>query len=523
MNAAKKLVTFVKKETVLCIAGLLAVVSMFIIHPSADYFGYIDYRVLALLFCFMAVVAGFRSVGLFEWLIKKMLCYVKNARQLELVLVLGCFFASMWITNDVALLTFVPFAVAVLQAAGLTENLIFVIVMQTIAANLGSMCTPIGNPQNLYLYSLSGSPVTAFLKLMFPVTAVSLGLLLVTSLCIPKREIKVQAERAILEQGAADRKAAGRAISDRKAADRGLSDRKMSGAEVSDKEEMVRENAKDEKVRLCGYLTLFFLCILTVLHVLDYRMLLAIVIGVLFVLDRQLFTKPDYMLLITFVAFFILVGNIKNMDGFSAFLRTHVGGHELAASIFASQIISNVPAAVLLSGFTENINALILGTNIGGLGTLIASMASLISYKQYALTPQSEKGKYMLVFTDFVRLRCVENLRQLSMRNCSSLDSLPFAIGKRNTCFTSACPNRITSTLHLDSRNLFNFLLVFLRVKTLCLNFSLDICVGNYHCAAFLRLVVYHSFQLSINRLNFSPILFCRSWIIFHIFSMYGF
>lgn len=192
MNAAKKLVTFVKKETVLCIAGLLAVVSMFIIHPSADYFGYIDYRVLALLFCFMAVVAGFRSVGLFEWLIKKMLCYVKNARQLELVLVLGCFFASMWITNDVALLTFVPFAVAVLQAAGLTENLIFVIVMQTIAANLGSMCTPIGNPQNLYLYSLSGSPVTAFLKLMFPVTAVSLGLLLVTSLCIPKREIKVR-------------------------------------------------------------------------------------------------------------------------------------------------------------------------------------------------------------------------------------------------------------------------------------------------------------------------------------------
>ena len=112
-----------------------------------------------------------------------------------------------------------------------------------------------------------------------------------------------------------------------------------------------------------------------------------------------MFTKPDYMLLITFVAFFILVGNIKNMDGFSAFLRTHVGGHELAASIFASQIISNVPAAVLLSGFTENINALILGTNIGGLGTLIASMASLISYKQYALTPQSKKGKYMLVFT----------------------------------------------------------------------------------------------------------------------------
>lgn len=389
MNGVKTFVTFVKKETAFCIAGLLAVVSMFFTPPSADYFYYIDYRVLSLLFCFMAVVAGFRSVGLFEWLIKKMLCYVKNARQLELVLVLSCFFASMWITNDVALLTFVPFAVAVLQATGLSENLIFVIVMQTIAANLGSMCTPIGNPQNLYLYSLSGSSVMQFLKLMLPVTAVSLGLLLLTSLCIPKKEIKVQAESTVLEQGAADRKAAGR----------GISGIKVSEAEVSDKWERGWKSAKDKKVRLCGYLTLFFLCILTVLHVLDYRMLLAIVIGVLYVLDRQLFTKPDYMLLITFVAFFILVGNIKNMDGFSAFLRTHVGGHELAASILASQIISNVPAAVLLSGFTENINALILGTNIGGLGTLIASMASLISYKQYALTPQSEKGKYMLVFT----------------------------------------------------------------------------------------------------------------------------
>ena len=225
MNGVKTFVTFVKKETAFCIAGLLAVVSMFFTPPSADYFYYIDYRVLSLLFCFMAVVAGFRSVGLFEWLIKKMLCYVKNARQLELVLVLSCFFASMWITNDVALLTFVPFAVAVLQATGLSENLIFVIVMQTIAANLG-------NPQNLYLYSLSGSPVTAFLKLMFPVTAVSLGLLLVTSLCIPKREIKVQAERAILEQGAADRKAAGRVIRQKGSRQRAVRQKDVRGGSI---------------------------------------------------------------------------------------------------------------------------------------------------------------------------------------------------------------------------------------------------------------------------------------------------
>ena len=388
----KKILYFIKKETVLSIAVVLAVISVFFVVPDREYISYIDFRTLAILFCLMSIVAGLRNIDVFDKLAERLLAKVHGIGGVTVILVCLCFFMSMFITNDVSLITFVPFAIIIMKKLNPDTDskwMLKVIVMQTIAANLGSMCTPIGNPQNLYLYSLSGSPVTAFLKLMFPVTAVSLGLLLVTSLCIPKREIKVQAERAILEQGAADRKAAGRAISDRK----------MSGAEVSDKEEMVRENAKDEKVRLCGYLTLFFLCILTVLHVLDYRMLLAIVIGVLFVLDRQLFTKPDYMLLITFVAFFILVGNIKNMDGFSAFLRTHVGGHELAASIFASQIISNVPAAVLLSGFTENINALILGTNIGGLGTLIASMASLISYKQYALTPQSEKGKYMLVFT----------------------------------------------------------------------------------------------------------------------------
>lgn len=387
MNVVKTFAAFVKKETVFCIAALLAVVSMFFTHPSADYFYYVDYRVLALLFCFMAVVAGFRSVGLFEWVIEKMLCYVKNARQLELVLVLGCFFASMWITNDVALLTFVPFTIAVLGAVDLSENLIFVIVMQTIAANLGSMFTPIGNPQNLYLYSLSGSPVTAFLKLMFPVTAVSLGLLLLTSLCIPKKEIKVQAESGAWGQEADGRGKTGSG-SDRKKTMQGTLRKSAEDNELDNK-----------KVRLCGYFVLFFLCILTVLHVMDYRILLVIVIGALLALDMRLFTKPDYMLLITFAAFFILVGNIKNMDSFSTFLRAHVGGHELTVSVLASQIISNVPAAVLLSGFTENINALILGTNIGGLGTLIASMASLISYKQYAVVAQSRKGKYMLVFT----------------------------------------------------------------------------------------------------------------------------
>lgn len=259
----------------------------------------------------------------------------------------------MWITNDVALLTFVPFAILVLEAVGVRDKMIFVITMQTIAANLGSMCTPIGNPQNLYLYSLAGLSVTSFLRLMFPLSAASF-LLIVLAVFFVKPE-------RIVYQGKYEK--------------RGL-DR-----------------------RLYGYLFLFLLCILTVLRIMDYRMLLAITVFAVFILNRRLYKEADYMLLITFIAFFIFVGNIKNMESISGILKRCVTGHEIIVSVFASQVISNVPAAVLLSGFTSDIVALLIGTNIGGLGTLIASMASLISYKLYVGTKDSKKGRYMLEFT----------------------------------------------------------------------------------------------------------------------------
>lgn len=360
MNAVK---AFVRREVVFCIAGLLAAVSMFFTTPSADYFSYIDYRVLVLLFCFMTVISGFRSIGVFDCVICKLLLYVKNARQLELVLVLSCFFASMWITNDVALLTFVPFAIAVLQAVDLTENMIFIITMQTIAANLGSMCTPIGNPQNLYLYSLTDISFMGFIWHMFPVTLVSLILLVLSSLMVKPQKLKISEKNS----------------------------------ELLIKDGVLHKSGSGYK--LYSYIILFALCIMTVLHIIDYRVLLIVIICGIFIMDRSLFTKADYMLLITFVAFFILVGNIKNMSGFSAFLKKYVSGHEVLVSILASQIISNVPSAVLLSGFTDNINGLLIGTNVGGLGTLIASMASLISYKQYVLAEGSQKGKYMKTFT----------------------------------------------------------------------------------------------------------------------------
>ena len=359
MNAAKKLVTFVKKETVLCIAGLLAVVSMFIIHPSADCFGYIDYRVLALLFCFMAVVAGFRSVGLFEWLIKKMLCYVKNARQLELVLVLGCFFASMWITNDVALLTFVPFACTILQKCHQERLIVTTFVLQTLAANLGSMLTPVGNPQNLYLYSVSGAGLGEFIGWMAPYTLVSgvLLLLVVFVLSAGKRRISLETGALLQTSGAAGRKKNG------------------------------------------IYLALFVLSLLSVARVLPWELMLAVVLIVLIFTDRAVFLQVDYCLLFTFISFFIFIGNMGNIEAVRSVLQSLVAGRELAVGIGASQIISNVPATLLLADFTHNLKNLTIGVNLGGLGTLIASMASLISYKIYAHNYNKTKGRYLLWFT----------------------------------------------------------------------------------------------------------------------------
>lgn len=352
-----KLKEFVKKETVLCVAAVLAVITMFIVPPSAEYIGYIDFRVLALLFCLMLVVAGIRKLGVFEWIMERLLQHVKDLRQLSLILVLMTFFCSMWITNDVALITFVPFTILVLEAVGYQQHMILVIVLQTIAANLGSMCTPVGNPQNLYLYSLAEMTITEFLGLMLPLTIVSL-LLLVLIICVVFRN--------------------------------------APKLEYSSKPSV--ENYSFGW-RIWGYIVLFILCLLTVLRLLDYRVLLVLVAAAVLIMDYALYAKADYMLLITFVAFFIFVGNVKNIEPVRLLLEKCVSGNEIVVSVLASQVVSNVPAAVLLSGFTENINLLLVGTNIGGLGTLIASMASLISYKLYAGTKTNEKGGYMRVFT----------------------------------------------------------------------------------------------------------------------------
>ena len=351
-----KIGKFIKNEIVFVIALVLAVISTFIITPTKAYIDYIDFRTLGLLLALMLVVQGLKSCGLFDILVNSLLHKIKNKRQLALMLISLCFFCSMLITNDVALITFVPFTVMLLSYINDSKYSIYLIVLETIAANLGSMFTPIGNPQNLYLYSISGTNVADFIRLMLPYTAFSFILLIIAVMFIKPEKI-------------------------------------------SDTIHMSEDAPKLKRLPLIVYIILFGVCIATVLSILDYRIMLAIVLAVIAIVNIRLIPKADYILLLTFIAFFIFIGNMKNVPQVSNLLSSLVTGRECFVAVIASQVVSNVPCAMLLSGFTTDYEALIIGTNIGGLGTIIASMASLISFKFYNKTKGSSTGKYMLCFT----------------------------------------------------------------------------------------------------------------------------
>ncbi len=358
-NTRKKyppIIPWIKAEAVLCISGLAAIITMFFVPPSMDYISYIDFRMLSLLLCLMAVVAGFNKTGVFLLLSEKLLMQVANVRSISYVLVGLCFFASMWITNDVALITFVPFAILILTMTGQEKYMIRIIVLQTIAANLGSMLTPVGNPQNLFLYSYYNIPIAEFFQITLPYTLFSLLLLWITITFIPKEHISFT-------------------LTDNKKTDR------------------------QRPLKVLLYSGLFLVCLACVLRLIDYRITLILVLMNILIFDRTVLKKLDYSLLLTFVCFFIFVGNIGNLSILRKLLAALLQGRELPVTLLASQIISNVPSAVLLSAFTGDYNAVLLGANLGGLGTLVASLASLISYKFYSKTEAADGKRYLLCFT----------------------------------------------------------------------------------------------------------------------------
>lgn len=349
-----KLITFIKKETVFCVSFLLAFISFILVKPGIDCVSGIDFRVLALLFCLMAVVAGLQKILVFRRIGNSLLGRLKSTRPLYLLLVYLCFFSSMFLTNDVALITFVPFAIMLIPMVQKTDKLITIVVLQTIAANLGSMLTPLGNPQNLYLYTVSGMNLVEFVMMMLPLWLLSLVLVTIPILIIKNEPINnVEAAR--------------------------LPGRRKDFEFI--------------------YGVLFLFCLLTVVDVLPYQILLAVIILVIFISDKSVLGSVDYMLLLTFICFFLFIYNMKQIPEVVTWLSSVVEGRVFIVGVLTSQIISNVPAALLLSGFTDDYRSLTLAVDAGGLGTLIASLASLISFKLYSSYTGARKGNYFLVFT----------------------------------------------------------------------------------------------------------------------------
>lgn len=385
-----KLIKLIKQEMVLFVACVLAVISVFMVPPDREYLGYIDYRVIVLLFCLMTVMQGFMSTGLFSKMAGLLLSRVKSFRPLMIVLVMLCFVCSMWITNDVALITFVPFTILVLKIAKLENEMIPIIVLQTIAANLGSMATPVGNPQNLYIYSVSNMGIGEFLNEMIPLSLISLLMILAVCFLLKNYEVNIRADLNI-------------DVNENENANINANENK---SESGIKNGNAGKGALYENIVLTA---LFLLSILSVLRIVSWKILLiAVILGCVFISilwkEKFLPLKADFALLLTFAAFFIFIGNMSRVGYVSNLISKIMAGRELIVSFACSQVISNVPAAILLSGFTNNYGKLLAGVNIGGLGTLIASLASLISFKFFAKQSSinknvGTKGKFILHFT----------------------------------------------------------------------------------------------------------------------------
>lgn len=346
---------FVKKNAVMTVALVAAVITSFVIPPDKAYLGYFDFKTLTCLFCVLAVVCALKNIRFFYILAKKVVQLFKNARLSVLALVYITFIGSMLIANDMALLTFLPLGYFVLTTTGKEKYMAFTFIMQNIAANLGGMLTPFGNPQNLYLYTKFNIPTPEFMRIMAPPFALSV--LLITVCCV----VFVRPEPLRVE---------------------------------------------DEPVRLplartVLYLCLFLLSIIIVFRVIPYWIGLIVIPVVLLFVDHKALKKVDYPLLFTFVFFFIFAGNLARVEPVRTFFSMLLDKSTLLFSVLSCQFISNVPSAILLSQFTANYPELLVGVNIGGVGTLIASLASLITFREYTKNNPGKTGYYVKMFSAF--------------------------------------------------------------------------------------------------------------------------
>lgn len=353
LKALKKVLRFVKKNFVFFIAAFVAAVSCIFVPPDKEYLNYFDWKTLSCLFITLAVICALRNIKFFTILARKLVIMTGNLRTLFVLLIVITFIGSMIIANDMALITFLPLGYFALSVAKQEKYMAYLFVLQNISANLGGMLTPFGNPQNLYLYSYFNIPTGEFCLIMLPAFLLAVSLLLVA--CIPVKSIKFALN------------------------------------------EKFPEKLNIPKTIL--YIVLFLISILIVFRIIPFGVGLILIPVVLFFVDRESLKMVDYGLLGTFFFFFIFAGNLARIDAVNTLMSSLLEKDTLIVSILSCQVISNVPSAILLSKFTSDYPALLLGVNIGGTGTLIASLASLITFNEFRILYPKQTKKYILVFT----------------------------------------------------------------------------------------------------------------------------
>jgi Na+/H+ antiporter NhaD/arsenite permease-like protein len=349
----KRLAGFARKNIVLMIALVAAVITSVIIPPDREYLGYFDVKTLSCLFCVLAVVCALKNINFFYILARSVVKRFGNLRLCVIAVVYITFIGSMFIANDMALLTFLPLGYFVLSGTGNSRSTAITFILQNIAANLGGMLTPFGNPQNLYLYSKFNIPVGEFMMIMLLPFIISITLITLCCVIFIK-PVKI---------------------------------------------EFPADSIKPlPKSKTAIYLVLFALSIAIVFRGIPYWIGLIVIPAVLIFMDRKALGAVDYPLLATFAAFFVFSGNMARIDIVREFVSSLMNINTLLFSVLSCQFISNVPSAILLSQFTENYPALLVGVNIGGVGTLISSLASLITLREFMKENPSETKKYLLLF-----------------------------------------------------------------------------------------------------------------------------
>lgn len=346
------IIDFAKKNVILVVAVFGAVITSFIVPPDSKYPGYFDYKTLTCLFCTLAVVCALKNISFFYILARRIVACFKTTKMCVLALVYITFIGSMLIANDMALLTFLPLGFYVLTTTNKKELMAYVFILQNIAANLGGMLTPFGNPQNLYIYTKYNIANGEFVSIMFPPFILSIAIITACCLFIPSEKLEISSENVVFD-----------------------------------------------KKKAALYAVLFILSITIIFRAVPYWIGLIVIPAVLIFVDKKALKMVDYPLLFTFVSFFIFAGNMARIEVIRNFFSGLLHSSTLLTSVFSCQCISNVPTAILLSQFTENYKELLLGVNIGGVGTLIASLASLITFREYVKNNPGKTSYYIKLFS----------------------------------------------------------------------------------------------------------------------------